>query len=139
MKKTLLTVVFVVLTAVAARAAGCLIFDATAPKTLADGAVVYPLSELFPKVIPLATCAGAGLLTPAENFIAVDVSATCHPILVKSPVSAMTRGVPERFAAMVRAMPPAYTTVGLYTDGDDNCGPLAQATVSTKKGAWTSY
>lgn len=134
----LLLAVAIVAVAVSARATGCLIFDATAPKALADGSVVYPLSDAFPKVVPANSCAGgSNILSPAQNFILVDVSPACHPIKLRDADFVVKRQLPERFAAMVKPRAARFTTAGLYTDGHGKCGPLAPA--STKQAQWSSY
>lgn len=132
MKKVILVAAFAALTATA-HAAGCLVFDATAPKKLADGSAVYPLSDVFPKVVPIANCtAASGLISDTSKFTAVDVSPTCHPILVKRVKNIMARREGEDA--------PVYTTAGLFTDGKGNCGPLAVAAAqSTKASNWTGY
>jgi hypothetical protein len=105
MKKLISSFAVVVALSVVARA-GCLVFDATNPATLPDNTVVYPQSDAFPNVVPIASCdAAAGLLSPATNYIGVDVSATCHPV------------------AGARANVIVMTNNRLYTDGTI-CGPL---------------
>lgn len=137
MKKVLIALAFVGI-AVAAHAAGCLVFDATAPKTLADGSVVYPLSDVFPKIVPIANCSSAsGLIADSSKFIAVDISATCHPVLVKAANFQVTKPLPDKVAGMVKPQPARYTTVGLFADRSGNCGPLAPA--ATKQAQWSNY
>jgi hypothetical protein len=146
--KTLAFAAVLTLVATSAHAAGCLVFDATAPTTLADGSVVFPISATFPTVVPIKSCvAGAGSLIDSSAFLAVDVSATCHPIKVGRNAEAARDAAIERLSQPVKervkaSLPPAqYTTAGLYTDGKGNCGPLAVTVkaVSTKQALWSEY
>lgn len=146
--KNLLIAALLTLGTVAAQAAGCLVFDATAPTKLDDGSVVYPISRTFPEVVPIKSCvAGAGGLVDSSAFLAVDVSASCHPIKVANPgafrdavMERLAQPIKERLAKAAAAAPAQYTTAGLYTDGKGSCGPLAVASVtSTRQADWSSY
>ena len=108
-------------------------FDATAPLMLSDKTQVYPMSSIFPQAVPFRSCAAAaGLLQPAANFIVVDVSSACHPIVRSRPFPG-PHGIKSKLTLPVK---PGESK--LYTDGHGACGPLKMSQVAVK-GTWTAY
>lgn len=123
--KKLIFVAVLAFATVSAHADGALVFDIAAPSVQADGSVLWPISQIFPQVVPVKSCAAAsGALSDASKFICVDVSATCHPVLVKGR---SIDNLPPKLAERIQAIPPRLVTAGLYTDGKGNCGPLKKA------------